>query len=214
MGYGGQSKECVEFVQTHCQIIVAGNHDHALLGKMSVSGYHEQVAETIIQAREQLSQTQLEWLYSLPMESFLEFDNLCVFLTHAHPSDYKDWCYYPIGDQWQHPFTNPLGKPVFCFYGHTHRPSIQNTGAGSARMPVNPLETYNFQASELSTWVINVGSCGQPRDGDNRACSAVFDTQTQMLQFTRSTYDINGTQAIFKARGIPAFLIQRLQYGM
>jgi len=214
VGYGGQSNECVQFIKTHCQIVIAGNHDHALLGKMSVASYHEQVADTIFQAREQLGPSEIDWLHSLPMEHFIELDSLCIFLTHAHPSDYKSWCYYPTHDHWQHPLANALGKPMFCFYGHTHRPSIQNTGSGSTRMAVNPEEGYEFKSQPPSTWVINVGSCGQPRDGDNRACSALFDTENQRLNFFRSPYDITGTQAIFKERGIPAFLFQRLNYGM
>jgi diadenosine tetraphosphatase ApaH/serine/threonine PP2A family protein phosphatase len=61
--------------------------------------------------------------------------------------------------------------------------------------------------------LVNVGSVGQPRDRDERACYAIYRRDTQDILWRRVCYDISGAQqAIIKA-GLPAYFSQRLQLG-
>jgi diadenosine tetraphosphatase ApaH/serine/threonine PP2A family protein phosphatase len=62
-------------------------------------------------------------------------------------------------------------------------------------------------------YFINVGSVGQPRDGDWRACYAIYDLKQNMLVFRRVEYDIEKTQAKIVAAGLPAMLAERIQEG-
>lgn len=214
VGYGAQARECIDFVRSMTQLTIAGNHDHALVGKMSVQGYHEQVADTIERARHGMAEEHMSWLYGLPMEHVFEFQDHYVFLSHAHPSDYLGWCYYPVHDYWNHPIAEQTHKTVVCFYGHTHRPTLQHMSAGSPRQALLADQVITLPQSIGETWVINVGSCGQPRDGDPRVSSVLYDATTRTIQVFRTPYDVEGTQALFRQRGVPHFLIQRIGYGM
>jgi len=62
-------------------------------------------------------------------------------------------------------------------------------------------------------YFINVGSVGQPRDGDWRACYAIFDLDKNLLTFRRVEYDIVKTQAKIIAAGLPQMLAERIQEG-
>jgi diadenosine tetraphosphatase ApaH/serine/threonine PP2A family protein phosphatase len=64
-----------------------------------------------------------------------------------------------------------------------------------------------------SKYFINVGSVGQPRDGDWRACYAIFDLEEKLLLFRRVEYDIAKTQQKILAAGLPEMLAERLQEG-
>ena len=69
-------------------------------------------------------------------------------------------------------------------------------------------------AGKPTRYIINPGSVGQPRDGDNRAAFAIYDTTAQTITFRRAEYDIERTQSIMRDAGLPASLITRLEYGL
>jgi diadenosine tetraphosphatase ApaH/serine/threonine PP2A family protein phosphatase len=62
-------------------------------------------------------------------------------------------------------------------------------------------------------YFINVGSVGQPRDGDPRACYAIFDSDARTVTLRRVEYDVVGAQQAVLAVGLPAYLADRLGTG-
>jgi diadenosine tetraphosphatase ApaH/serine/threonine PP2A family protein phosphatase len=62
-------------------------------------------------------------------------------------------------------------------------------------------------------YFINVGSVGQPRDGDWRACYAIYDLDEKLLTFRRVEYDIATAQAKILAAGLPEMLAERIAEG-
>ena len=84
-----------------------------------------------------------------------------------------------------------------CFNGHTHVPGIfVERGPGRWEF-VNPSECENGFPNVGSRIICNVGSVGQPRDGDWRACYVLFDGTR--IWFRRVAYDVEAT--IRKIRG-------------
>src|SRR5262249_12380273 len=80
----------------------------------------------------------------------------------------------------------------YCFQGHTHVPGL-STGK-------SPPELYPFHAPEAIDYLFrldgrkvlcNVGSVGQPRDGDWRACYILLDGDT--IRYRRVEYDVEST---------------------
>lgn len=62
--------------------------------------------------------------------------------------------------------------------------------------------------------LINVGSVGQPRDGDSRSSCAIYDTNTRVFELFRIPYDIKVTQQKMRNAGMPELLIDRLAMGI
>ena len=62
-------------------------------------------------------------------------------------------------------------------------------------------------------YIINVGSVGQPRDNDNRACYLIFDTEEYEVQYRRVAYDITAAQTKMVEIKMPEMLINRLAIG-
>jgi diadenosine tetraphosphatase ApaH/serine/threonine PP2A family protein phosphatase len=62
-------------------------------------------------------------------------------------------------------------------------------------------------------YFINIGSVGQPRDGDPRACYAIYDQDAKLVVFRRVDYDIAGTQKKIHEAGLPSMLAERLEEG-
>ena len=62
-------------------------------------------------------------------------------------------------------------------------------------------------------YFINVGSVGQPRDGDPRACYAIYDSDAATVRLRRVVYDVAGAQQAVLAVGLPEYLAERLETG-
>jgi len=66
---------------------------------------------------------------------------------------------------------------------------------------------------EGTTYLLNPGSIGQPRDGDPRAAFAIADMEEQWVEFWRVSYDIEDVQRRMTQAGLPEPLILRLSFG-
>jgi diadenosine tetraphosphatase ApaH/serine/threonine PP2A family protein phosphatase len=60
---------------------------------------------------------------------------------------------------------------------------------------------------------VNVGSVGQPRDGDPRAAYAIYDDAKRTLEIKRVKYDIKKAQEKILNAGLPSVLAYRLSTG-
>ena len=95
-----------------------------------------------------------------------------------------------------------------CFIGHTHSPKAYIRD-GSVR-------TIALEALDLmpgKKYLINVGSVGQPRDGDWRSAYCIYDTVANRVILRRLQYDIAAAQKAILAAGLPAKLADRLAVG-
>ena len=95
-----------------------------------------------------------------------------------------------------------------CFYGPTHTPRIYAKGDS-----VEPIEETSVQLEMGKKYFINVGSVGQPRDGDWRASYAIYDVENQEVTIQRLEYDIQKTQDKIIDAGLPEMLAHRLSLG-
>ena len=95
-----------------------------------------------------------------------------------------------------------------CFHGHTHVPRVY---IKSEKVRQIPADAVVIEPS--AKYFINIGSVGQPRDGDPRACYAIYDPENNLVVFRRVDYDIAKTQAKIIEAGLPKALAERLAEG-
>jgi diadenosine tetraphosphatase ApaH/serine/threonine PP2A family protein phosphatase len=98
-----------------------------------------------------------------------------------------------------------------CLIGHTHVPACFILQNGETIIQ-QAKESINL--AENNKYIINIGSVGQPRDNDPRACYLVVDTDTAKLYYRRVEYDIGKTQEKMKKAKLPEFLIERIAIGV
>ena len=72
---------------------------------------------------------------------------------------------------------------------------------------------YDLKLRHMRSYLINPGSVGQPRDGDNRAAFIVFDSESMQVSFRRVEYDVAGAQAKIERTELPRQLAARLAIG-
>jgi len=206
VGYGPDPHQCIELLRQHNHVCVAGNHDWAAIGKLSLSEFNPDAAAACRWTAQQLSPEDVDYLESLP----LVIDKGDFTLVHGSPRE-PIWEYLLSISSAKQNFA--YFKSQFCLVGHSHVPLVfryTETGACS----FSPFSTNVGLVLGESRLIINPGGVGQPRDGDPRASYAIYDSQTRMVRLYRVAYDINVTQNKMVKHNLPMRLVARLSYGL
>jgi diadenosine tetraphosphatase ApaH/serine/threonine PP2A family protein phosphatase len=105
-------------------------------------------------------------------------------------------------------------KTQICFFGHTHFPYVYSE-KNSLVLGIYITEKVKKLKLEKNTrYLINPGSVGQPRDRNNRAACAIYDSDEKIIEFFRLDYDIENAQKKILNQNLPSALAERLSLGI
>lgn len=210
VGYGPNPVEIVNIVRDRVHACILGNHDEAVIDEPR---YFNRIPyEAIMWTKVQFSYGQeenLQYLASLPpilRESGMVF-------THGLLDN--NMCYVDSTDDLMMIFDGMETQDFICFGGHSHFPSVWVLGEDELKpIESEPGKEITLGPEIQKVWA-NVGSVGQPRDGDPRASFMTWDTTERTLVHHRIDYDLKETMN--KIRHIPEldnFLAERLENGV
>lgn len=204
VGYGPDPIGVVQRMRDLCSIVVAGNHDYGISGVLSLSYFNRYARDAAIWAREQLTDNQLSYLSNLPLLDRNE-EALFVHATVESPELFE----YVLTAYDAHVNMRTQDRPI-SFHGHSHVPVnflLDDAGAVSH----NQEQVVSLEKPQKA--MVNVGSVGQPRDGDERASYGVYDTEEERIEIHRVQYDIDRTAEKIREAGLPEILGERLYHG-
>lgn len=199
VGYGPNPNECVELIANKCDQVIMGNHDHAVLGLTSVEYFNDFAKISTAWTAKNINDQNKEYLRQLAFT----YETDQYQLVHSTPSDPGLWHYILSENDAFHEF-NHFQQHV-CFIGHSHFPIVFSK-KGFSREKKLKLEKRN-------KYIINVGSIGQPRDGNPMTCFCVYNPDKNILEYIRLEYDIDKTREKIMHAGLPTFLADRLTRG-
>lgn len=204
VGYGADPNPCIELIRERTDIILAGNHDYAAIGKTDPSLFNTHAYQACVWTCNELTEENKDYLGSLPI--FKEEDDVCW--AHSSPFEPEEWHYIYSSRDGLKNFD--YFSASVCFYGHTHRPIILE------KSPDDRIDTFVQPVFELkpeNRYLINVGSLGQPRDGNPDPVFAIYDTESAKVVFRRFNYDCAATQQKILQNRLPPYLAERLATG-
>lgn len=206
VGYGSEPAACVKRVMDLCSVTVLGNHEAMLLlaDRILDEDWEEPVRKPLRIAKEQVSKGELGWLRDLPITVDLD----PITLSHASLNEPTEFNYIYETTEAEAHFA--AQSTFISFNGHTHVPGIweENPETFGVRCLTPGEKPVRLNASKRYT--VNVGSVGQPRDGDPRASYALYDYEERILLMRRVKYDIKKAHARFKKAGLPTHNASRL----
>jgi len=205
VGYGPQPRKCVSRILEMGATCVAGNHDHAAIGRLDVSYFNFHAREAVEWTRAHLSVAHAEFLGGLQLVTVT--DGLTLGHGTIHQPEQFGYIETVFAAQLSfHAMTTPL-----AFLGHSHVPItfLENEGQDS----VTYTQSTTVELRDSSKAIVNVGSVGQPRDDDPRACYVLYDSDEQTAEIRRIEYDIESAQAKIRKAGLPDVLAARLALG-
>jgi predicted phosphodiesterase len=205
VGYYSNPDEVIELIESlNCWKMVLGNHDAALLGKTPLSKFNAPAAEAINWTKTRIKPQNVHFLESLRLRE--EIGD--IQLVHSSPLQSEEWHYLTSQEDLERNFRYFQG--LICFFGHVHKPFIaEQKKDGSVRI----LPDTEYQLQKDCRYLVNVGSVGQPRDGNPKTCYVMYDTSTQNLSIRRIDYDYETTVKKTIDAGLPDYLAQRLKTG-
>jgi diadenosine tetraphosphatase ApaH/serine/threonine PP2A family protein phosphatase len=209
VGYGPDPVACIDRLRALPSTCIAGNHDWAAIGELDAERFNDLAAESAAWTARQLTADARAYLASLPLRY------VCGEYVLAHGSPRDPMSEYLLeADQAAENFTSFGGSA--CFVGHSHVPLGFSQESVGGSMPLVRAERVRYGGMvELGhrRYILNVGSVGQPRDGDPRARYLVLDTDRRAYQRRRVAYNVARTQERMRIAGLHPFLAARLAYG-
>jgi diadenosine tetraphosphatase ApaH/serine/threonine PP2A family protein phosphatase len=214
IGYGPEPRECLDIVQSIAKFVILGNHEEAILGGVPPS-FTPRARRAVEWTRKMLLEDPSEKAETQEarkkiLQSFqVQRKEDEIQFVHGSPRDPTREYVMPrdVNDK------KKMGQVFaslseFCFCGHTHTPGVF-TQAGFTH-PSDMFDLYMLSGDEKA--LINVGSVGQPRDGDPRACFITFDGDT--VVWRRVEYNVEETcKKIYANQELDDFLADRLREG-
>jgi len=221
IGYGPQPKECYQLVKDFA-FHVKGNHERYLDPKESlrkVNPHARQAAEFSRDILKNGDGNVLEILINLP-EDFIQKTPKDYKLRFSHYAPNSDMGYVRNKEEAAKAFSGMDPEIKITFVGHTHQPALMEMRSdGKADfLPGQDLKKHFGWENPItldmdSQYIINVGSVGQPRDGDPRASVVLYDFVAHEIKFLRVDYDVEKTQQKIRDAGLPDWLADRLSEG-
>jgi predicted phosphodiesterase len=210
VGYGPQPNEVVAHLQSMGARSVLGNHDGAAIGLVDPAHFNPDARAAIEWTASVIDDNTRSYFGSLPE---VRRDGTLT-AVHGSPRD-------PI---WE--YITSVGIAAanlgafdtrLCLFGHTHLPVAFAAAEGEIDVVIGvPGEAVRVGGRRA---LLNPGSVGQPRDGLRDAAYGILDLPASdadgevTFEFRRVAYDIDRTQRLMRAEGLPVRLVERLSYG-
>jgi predicted phosphodiesterase len=209
VGYNARPKECLDEVRSWNIQVIRGNHDQYAAADTDLEWFNPLAREGIELTRRRLGPQDKEWLLRLPLH--IQFDDFEI--THASLEALEDWIYIVNEDDAAAHFEKQSRR--LCFVGHTHYPGCfveeKKGGATQVRLMRRASKT---RLRKDCRYLVNVGSVGQPRDRNPKACYVLWDSRENSLQWRRVAYDIESAMEDNLQAGLAPELALRLSVGM
>jgi diadenosine tetraphosphatase ApaH/serine/threonine PP2A family protein phosphatase len=203
VGYGASPNECLSLIRERSQMVLLGNHDSAASGGGEAARFNPNARAAALWTAKVLTPQNRDFLRGLTLSRRLA----PYFYVHASPAAPRDWEY--IFDRFDADPQFQFFTEHACFIGHTHQPAIfERSSTGCVSLPPTQL-----RFDPVHRYIVNVGSVGQPRDHDPRACFVVLSEPDGAIEFVRVPYDIETAQEKIRAQNLPPVLAARLTSG-
>lgn len=194
VGYGPNPAEVLQRVHAHVDHLVLGNHDAVVCGKLDDELFNSTARALIAWTKSALGANAIRFLRSIPLSLKSELFR-CAHANFVNPAAF-DYVMEPADAlaSW-----NAVPNQIL-FLGHTHQPALYLLGQSGTPHTVAP---QDFAIEPGKRYLVNVGSVGQPRDGDARANYCIYDTDLNSVFWRRIPFDLDAYRAAVEKAGIP-----------
>lgn len=196
IGYGPEPEEVIRLIQHKGYISILGNHEAAITEPKIRKWLNFQARENSIQTQKLLSHDSLDFCINLP--KFLNLSD--ALFVHGFPPDSVLGYVNRKSDKQITALFNRAARALY-FVGHTH--NLLAVSWDGTHLERAPLTEGKTSLQHGIKYIINVGSVGQPRDGNNRAKYILWHTESHCIESVQIPYDFKTTSRKIKERGFP-----------
>lgn len=196
IGYGADSEAVMALIISRNITTILGNHELACLDKRVYNWYVGDVKKSIDQTLSTLSKTSISYLAGLK-KGLRKFN---ASFVHGFPPDsVRHYLTQVSNDELNQALRRQ--KDPLCFVGHTHQLMLVHAEQGVIQVARPDKESIHLLPG--TTYMVNAGSVGQPRDGDPRAKYVIWDQADQRLLIRHVEFDAPKAARKILAAGLP-----------
>jgi predicted phosphodiesterase len=211
VGYNASPNECVEMARDINMHSIKGNHDQAAGNPRLAETFNIYARNAILWTRKKLTQENIQFLANLEKDLQLP----CGLACHGSPESTNSYIdlHFQAKSILKGMKKGFKDRANLCLFGHTHKRKIWRMDIRGKVAPVEILDDGIVHLNGEEYYLLNPGSVGQPRNGDNRSSYLIFDTQAYTVTFRLVNYDILSAMRKIKEAGLPEFFANRLMSG-
>lgn len=183
VGYGPLPKETIALVRQTATVVLAGNHDDAVSGRMNADDFIDLAGEAVQRHRDTLDGKDLVWMRNLPYTC--ELDG--ILAAHGDFTNPPVFRYVETAEDAAANFRTVDAQLMFV--GHTHVPTLFVTGASG---DVYQLEPQDFALEDGKRYLVNPGSVGYPRMNRGVCLSTyvIYDSSARTIRFRQIPFSV------------------------
>ncbi|MFW6217211.1 MAG: metallophosphoesterase family protein, partial [Desulfohalobiaceae bacterium] len=182
---------------------VLGNHELALVQAKAKAYFNQSTREHFAQTEALLSEQSKQFISTWPIKR----QEQGMLLVHGCPPDSVTRYLFELQEPELLQALHSMGKTSIAFVGHTHELTLIEISEQGLVQETMVSGTYTLSGTKA---LVNVGSVGQPRDGDNRAKYVLWEPDSRQLQVRCVAYNIQKTVQGILDLGFPSFYANRL----
>ena len=192
IGYGANPVECLALLRARANTYILGRLEQAIVcGKLDA--YNSKVRGMLEWTRDELNHAPSRDDEVAPLSWLRERKNLyrkndLVAVHGPNTWDEETYMFNNVNVDLVGQLSNRVQGFRILLIGDNHEPWALSCKRGKVRADSN-MDNIKLEADD--SFIISVGSVGQPRDGDPRACFAIVSPQT--VVWRRVPYDIEAT---------------------
>jgi predicted phosphodiesterase len=203
IGYGPEPEAVITEIRRREISTIIGNHEQALFDHRHLAWFNPLAQKSLEKTVTMLSAASIDYLKQLPSNIVTDH----YLGVHGYPPDsVRTYLFQKTSDALIKTF-KATNQPIF-FVGHTH--DLELISFDGLQIKRTPLINEKVILNPQYRYIVNVGSVGQPRDGNNNAKYALYDSSCYELEIRFIPYDIATTVAKIKAVGMPETHANRL----
>ncbi len=203
VGYGPNPEEVVTIIRERKIPCVMGNHELGVVREDFLTWFNPLARQSLLITRGLISPETMEYIRLL--QPSLTYEN--ALFVHGCPPDSITRYIFNVPDTILMKILRQSDQPL-CFVGHTHELGIITSDGTAIRREGLPRGLTRLEPG--LRYVVNVGSVGQPRDGNNNAKYVIWDSSEDVLDVRFVPYDISATAAKIEKLGFPGINARRL----
>ena len=196
IGYGPEPEQVVAMINDHHIPSILGNHELAVIDQKYLTWFNPLARRSLLKTIEMLSEKTINFISKL--KPFMIHDE--YRFVHGFPPDSATTYLSQIAEDELLRTIKQMTEKI-CFIGHTHRLEIIDFNGRSITR--SPLAQNAVNLNSADQYIINIGSVGQPRDGDNHAKYIIFDTEKNSIEVKFIPYDIASVVNKIVEAGLP-----------
>ncbi len=203
IGYGPEPNKVLDKIKEYKIPTVLGNHELALLSPRYLSWFNPVARISLEKTKSMLTTAHMDQIATFPRY-------IChnqARMVHGFPPNLPKMYLFQAGEEKLLKTFQNMTENI-CFLGHTHL--LELIAYDGDHVQRRSVVKEVLQLKKNHRHIINIGSVGQPRDGNNCAKYILWDTTLNTIEFRYIPYDIRSTINKIKAAGLPEVHARRL----